>query len=103
MLPIKLYQYMFKRAVQKCLQFVHYLSPLKINSSNNNTKTNNNGDDGNRNNNKAIMGVISAQGDKLLFEMQLTEKTPHASPLFNSVITYKIFHFGLKIRFIAHK
>jgi len=49
------------------------------------------------------MGINSANGihSKLLVTVQLTETTPHASPLFRSLITYaqicKIFHSRLKI------
>jgi hypothetical protein len=55
------------------------------------------------NNNNNNMGIISAKGIhfKFLVKMQLTETTPHASPLFSSLITYaqicKIFHSRLKI------
>jgi len=55
------------------------------------------------NNNNKNKGIISAKGIhfKLLVKMQLTKTTPHASPLFRSLVTYapicKIFHSRLKI------
>ena len=91
---------------------MHYSSPLKINSNNSNKKSNSD----HANKNEASMYTPPPPPPpqqqkqkqqhgryyfKLLVKMQLTQTTPHAYPLFSSLITYaqicKIFHSRLKI------